>query len=220
MFSIHEVIVRAAGAIARCSLIDRPVVRLQEIPPWMLDAAAGRSISTAKEATTFTVIAESAAITCRVSKKITSRPAATRAARSHCDSGPASRPIRHLGYGWTPALHARIPAGDMMDSLVALHPMGRLATTEEVADAITFPLERRQFHQRSQYSSMAAQRPNSVGANRRQHRALRQAKAAIAVRHNGVAYRSIRCDSTDIRHEHAWFAGHVRPDIPGIRDRE
>jgi hypothetical protein len=49
---IHEVIVRATGAIARCSRIDAPVARLQEIPLWMLDAAACRSSRAAKEATT------------------------------------------------------------------------------------------------------------------------------------------------------------------------
>jgi SRSO17 transposase len=45
----------------------------------------------------FTVMAESAAFTCRVSSKTASRPAAIRAACSHCDSGPASRPIRLSG---------------------------------------------------------------------------------------------------------------------------
>lgn len=36
---LHEVIERATGASARCSLMDTAVVRVQEIPVWMLDAA-------------------------------------------------------------------------------------------------------------------------------------------------------------------------------------
>ncbi len=39
---IHEVIERATGASARCSLVDAAVARVQEIPVWMLDAAACR----------------------------------------------------------------------------------------------------------------------------------------------------------------------------------
>src|ERR1700730_10036854 len=39
-------------------------------------------------------IADSAAFTCRVSRSTTSNPAATKPAYSHCDSGPASSPIR------------------------------------------------------------------------------------------------------------------------------
>jgi hypothetical protein len=42
----------------------------------------------------FTIIAESAAFTCRVSSSTASSPAAARPARSHCDKGPASRPMR------------------------------------------------------------------------------------------------------------------------------
>ena len=37
---VHEVIDRATGSAARCSLVDAAVARVQEIPVWMLDAAA------------------------------------------------------------------------------------------------------------------------------------------------------------------------------------
>ena len=37
---IHEVIERPTGAVARCSLVDAAVARVQEIPVWMLDTAA------------------------------------------------------------------------------------------------------------------------------------------------------------------------------------
>jgi hypothetical protein len=37
---LEEVIARATGAAARCSLVDAPVTRLQEIPVWMLDPVA------------------------------------------------------------------------------------------------------------------------------------------------------------------------------------
>src|SRR5215218_4730531 len=40
---LHEVIERATGASARCGLVDAPPARLQEIPLWMLDAAACRT---------------------------------------------------------------------------------------------------------------------------------------------------------------------------------
>ena len=37
---VHEVIERPTGAVARCSLVDAAVARVQEIPVWMLDTAA------------------------------------------------------------------------------------------------------------------------------------------------------------------------------------
>jgi hypothetical protein len=37
---VHEVIERTTGVAARCSLVDAAVARVQEIPVWMLDAAA------------------------------------------------------------------------------------------------------------------------------------------------------------------------------------
>jgi hypothetical protein len=37
---VYEVIERATGSAARCSLVDAAVARVQEIPVWMLDAAA------------------------------------------------------------------------------------------------------------------------------------------------------------------------------------
>ena len=56
---LEEVIARATGAAARCSLVDAPVTRLQEIPVWMLDpvacgtvagdGAAGRGVVRAEE---------------------------------------------------------------------------------------------------------------------------------------------------------------------------
>jgi hypothetical protein len=42
---VHEVIERTTGASGRCSLVGAPVARLQEIPVWMLDAAACRWMS-------------------------------------------------------------------------------------------------------------------------------------------------------------------------------
>ncbi len=53
---------------------------------WAMPRASLRSV--------FTTIADSAAFTCRVSSSATSNPAAVRPACSHCDSGPASSPIR------------------------------------------------------------------------------------------------------------------------------
>ena len=38
--SVHDVIERATGTAARCTLTDAPVARLQEIPVWMLDPVA------------------------------------------------------------------------------------------------------------------------------------------------------------------------------------
>src|SRR4051812_16271982 len=43
---LHEVIERATGASARCSLVDATIARLQEIPTWMLDASACRTART------------------------------------------------------------------------------------------------------------------------------------------------------------------------------
>ncbi len=42
-------------------------------------------------------MAESAALTCRVSSSTASNPASVRPAWSHCDKGPASSPIRVSG---------------------------------------------------------------------------------------------------------------------------
>ena len=41
-----------------------------------------------------TTIADSAAFTCRVSSNTASKPAPVKPASSHCESGPASSPIR------------------------------------------------------------------------------------------------------------------------------
>ena len=41
---IHDVVDRAIGASARCSLIGVPDARVQELPIWMLEAAACRSV--------------------------------------------------------------------------------------------------------------------------------------------------------------------------------
>jgi hypothetical protein len=37
---LEEVIARATGTAVRCSLVDAPVARFQEIPAWMLDPVA------------------------------------------------------------------------------------------------------------------------------------------------------------------------------------
>ena len=42
----------------------------------------------------FTTIADNAAFTCRVSSSTASKPALANPACSHCDKGPASRPMR------------------------------------------------------------------------------------------------------------------------------
>ena len=47
---LHEVIERTAGASARCSLVDAPAVRVQELPVWMLDTAVCRLMRSAAEA--------------------------------------------------------------------------------------------------------------------------------------------------------------------------
>ena len=41
---LHEVIERAAGVVARCSLVEALLTRLQEIPVWMLDPVACRTM--------------------------------------------------------------------------------------------------------------------------------------------------------------------------------
>ncbi len=46
---LHEVIERATGASARCSLVDVFVVRVQELPVWMLDATVCRATHPATE---------------------------------------------------------------------------------------------------------------------------------------------------------------------------
>ena len=46
---VHEVIERPTGAVARCSLVGAAVARGQDIPVWMLDAAAWLSDSTGSE---------------------------------------------------------------------------------------------------------------------------------------------------------------------------
>jgi len=48
---IHEVIERTTGAAARCSLAGATVARVQEIPVWMMDAAACCSARLAAEPT-------------------------------------------------------------------------------------------------------------------------------------------------------------------------
>ncbi len=53
---------------------------------WAMPRASRRSV--------FTVIADRAAFTCRVSRSTASKPAATRPAWIHCDKGPASSAIR------------------------------------------------------------------------------------------------------------------------------
>jgi hypothetical protein len=49
---VHEVIERPTGSVARCSLVDAAVARVQEIPVWMLDAAACCQTRLAAEAST------------------------------------------------------------------------------------------------------------------------------------------------------------------------
>jgi hypothetical protein len=61
-------------------------------PQQLRDAAPRASLRSV-----FTTIAESAALTCRVSSSTVSNPAAVSPACSHCDSGPASRPMRVSG---------------------------------------------------------------------------------------------------------------------------
>ncbi len=56
---------------------------------WAMPRASLRSL--------FTVIADSAALTRRVSISIAGRPASTSPAWSHCDKGPASSPTRAGG---------------------------------------------------------------------------------------------------------------------------
>src|SRR5690349_25067919 len=46
---VHEAVEGPTGARARCSLADAAVVRIREIPAWMLDAAACRGVREAPE---------------------------------------------------------------------------------------------------------------------------------------------------------------------------
>src|SRR5262249_56993261 len=73
--------ISCAGAALACTDRNQPM-RISCAMP----RASFRSV--------FTVIAFGAALTCRVSIKIAVSPASTRPACSHCDSGPASSPIR------------------------------------------------------------------------------------------------------------------------------
>src|SRR3954471_2686127 len=45
----HEVIERATGTAARCSLADAPIARPQEIPVWMFDPVACRTMRAAPQ---------------------------------------------------------------------------------------------------------------------------------------------------------------------------
>src|ERR1700760_371309 len=49
---VHAVIERPTGSVASCSLVDGAVARVQEIPVWMLDAAACCQTRLAAEAST------------------------------------------------------------------------------------------------------------------------------------------------------------------------
>ena len=53
---------------------------------WAMPRASLRSV--------FTISADSAALTCRVSSSTVSKPASLSPACSHCDRGPASSPMR------------------------------------------------------------------------------------------------------------------------------
>src|SRR5437763_8927834 len=56
------------------------------------------------------ICADSAAFMCRVSTQITGKPASANALYSHCDKGPASRPMRSMASGFS-VRTARISAG-------------------------------------------------------------------------------------------------------------
>src|SRR5215831_610534 len=62
-----------------------------------LEGAGSAGSAPKKESAWLTTIADSAALTWRVSKSTTSNPACLRPAYSQCDSGPASNPIRVTG---------------------------------------------------------------------------------------------------------------------------
>ena len=73
-----------------CALVDLACTgRYQPMRnSWAIPRASRRSVLTG--------IADSAALTCRVSKSTVSKPAAVSPACSHCDNGPASRPMRAI----------------------------------------------------------------------------------------------------------------------------
>src|SRR4051812_15190127 len=77
-------LISCAGGDSRCTGRYQPI-----LSSWPMPRASLRSVST--------TIAESAALTCRVSSSTASNPASPRPAWSHRDKGPASSPTRVSG---------------------------------------------------------------------------------------------------------------------------
>jgi hypothetical protein len=88
---LHEVIERAVGAAARCSLVDAPLTRTQEIPVWMLDPVACRTM----RATGEPVAALSALTRLRALLADAAHGAARQAPSRAALASPESRGDRH-----------------------------------------------------------------------------------------------------------------------------
>ena len=81
----HEVVERATGAWARCSLDDADVVRLREIPTWMLDASVCRSMgrAAAPVAALSALVGLRALLSEAMASAAAGQPAAAIASRAH-----------------------------------------------------------------------------------------------------------------------------------------
>src|SRR5262245_30287855 len=57
------------------------------------------------------------------------------------------------------------------------------------------------------------------GGERSRARSDAQDEPLVAIRRDLIASLPIGPDAADVRHEHAWLAGDIRPHVPGIRQR-
>ena len=125
---LHEVIQRATGASARCSLVGATTARLQEIPVWMLDPVACRTA----RATAQPIAALFALAALRALLADATGHAATRGPSSGSTmASPESRGDGHATLSPpTPHVAASIrprpdkPAGDAVHSAGLVHPAG------------------------------------------------------------------------------------------------
>ena len=100
---VREVVERSAGASARCGVVDASVERVQEIPVWMLDAAACRSMYPSAEP-----VAALSGLT--ELRSLLSAAMARASASSSPDPGIAS-PDRHRGDRHAPPALSASEAG-------------------------------------------------------------------------------------------------------------
>jgi hypothetical protein len=163
---VHEVIERATGSWARCSLAGTDMVRLRKIPIWMLDALACRGTWQAPEP----VAALSALVALRVLLSATTGSTAAIAFAPHrpgerhaippsppADAGPATRPVFS-----EPAADGRCGAG--MEHLAGAGPAGA-----GVADGAPADRPSQQPGTQGGASSMSA---DKIGAQHRARKAV------------------------------------------------